>query len=376
MPGVQYPHWRPWWRWKASCSGCRVPSAPARASIVVTSRPSTWAARSVQDFTDSPSRCTVHAPQDDVSHPTFVPVRPSCSRRKYTRSVRGSTSASRRIPFTVTAICVTDPPPSGWSALRGNADPNTEVENARVAAEGTRGGTTRVLPRRARGGERGSPRAGTGPVVSNDPLGVERDPVARPGGAHHRGGPATAAQRNADDRGRRRGSVDEQERRVGAGELGGVRRPEVAAAERASREREGALGRIPRLTVEQLGDATGDGPGRHRTGGGRVGDRRQPVRVRLFLGSRPRLEHRVPGIRGALLGDDEGRERRDQHEQDHAGRRELHGEGVRAAPRHDRRDEGEGIAHVGQLVADAVNAADPVQVVPAPYRTEEAAIWG
>src|SRR5439155_15532157 len=140
--------------------------------------------------------------------------------------------------------------------------PNTEVENARVAAEGTRGEVTRVLPRRAGGGERGSPRAGTGPVVSDDPVGVERDPVARPRGAHHRGGPATAAQGNTDARRRRGGSVDEQERRVGAGELGGVRRPEVAAAERASREREGALGRIPRLNVEQLGDAAGDGPGR------------------------------------------------------------------------------------------------------------------
>ncbi len=46
-------------------------------------------------------------PQLDVSHPTFVPVSPRVSRRKYTRSVRGSTSASRIAPLTVTETCVT-----------------------------------------------------------------------------------------------------------------------------------------------------------------------------------------------------------------------------------------------------------------------------
>ena len=40
-----------------------------------------WTPSSVQDFADSPSTSTVHAPHDDVSHPTFVPVRPSRSRR-------------------------------------------------------------------------------------------------------------------------------------------------------------------------------------------------------------------------------------------------------------------------------------------------------
>ena len=49
--------------------------------MVVTSLPSAWTASTVHDFTDSPSRCTVHAPHDDVSHPMFVPVRPSTSRR-------------------------------------------------------------------------------------------------------------------------------------------------------------------------------------------------------------------------------------------------------------------------------------------------------
>ena len=38
--------------------------------------PSAWTASTVHDFTDSPSRWTVQAPQDDVSQPTLVPVRP------------------------------------------------------------------------------------------------------------------------------------------------------------------------------------------------------------------------------------------------------------------------------------------------------------
>ena len=48
--------------------------------MVVTEWPSAWAARTVQDFTASPSRWTVHAPQFEVSQPTWVPVSPSTSR--------------------------------------------------------------------------------------------------------------------------------------------------------------------------------------------------------------------------------------------------------------------------------------------------------
>ena len=49
--------------------------------MVVTSWPSACTARTLQDFTLRPSRCTVHAPQLLVSQPTTVPVFPSCSRR-------------------------------------------------------------------------------------------------------------------------------------------------------------------------------------------------------------------------------------------------------------------------------------------------------
>jgi hypothetical protein len=43
--------------------------------------PSACAASIVHDFTDSPSTSTVHAPHDDVSQPTLVPVSPHASRR-------------------------------------------------------------------------------------------------------------------------------------------------------------------------------------------------------------------------------------------------------------------------------------------------------
>ncbi len=105
MPGVQYPHCRPWFSWNACWSGC-IPSSPAMPSIVVISRPSAWTASIVQDLTDLPSTRTVHEPHVEVSHPTFVPVRPRCSRRKYTSSVRGSTSPSRGFPFTVKDTCL------------------------------------------------------------------------------------------------------------------------------------------------------------------------------------------------------------------------------------------------------------------------------
>src|SRR5713226_4415901 len=71
IPGVQKPHWRPWFSWKARWSGCS-PSSGATPSMVARSWPSAWTASSVQDFTDSPSMRTVHDPQEEVSQPTSV----------------------------------------------------------------------------------------------------------------------------------------------------------------------------------------------------------------------------------------------------------------------------------------------------------------
>src|SRR3954453_14236796 len=58
----------------------------------------------VHDFTGSPPTSTVHTPQLEVSQPQCVPVRPSVSRRKWTSSRRGSTSAVRASPLTGTGI--------------------------------------------------------------------------------------------------------------------------------------------------------------------------------------------------------------------------------------------------------------------------------
>src|SRR6476619_3565730 len=73
MPGVQYPHCRPWCSRNAACIGCSA-SPSARPSMVVTARPSACAASTVHDFTDSPSSSTVHAPHEVESQPMLVPV--------------------------------------------------------------------------------------------------------------------------------------------------------------------------------------------------------------------------------------------------------------------------------------------------------------
>src|SRR5687768_7944440 len=69
--------------------------------MVVTAAPSAWTAKIVQDLALRPSTRTVHAPHWLVSQPTCVPVRLSCSRRKCTSSMRGSTFAVRTLPLTV-----------------------------------------------------------------------------------------------------------------------------------------------------------------------------------------------------------------------------------------------------------------------------------
>src|SRR5213083_2586167 len=70
--------------------------------MVVTARPSACSASRVQDFTDSPSSNTVHAPHEVESQPTLVPVRPTTSRRYCTNRVRASISCSVDAPLTTT----------------------------------------------------------------------------------------------------------------------------------------------------------------------------------------------------------------------------------------------------------------------------------
>ena len=99
IPGVQYPHCNAWHSWNACCIGCNASLLSANPSMVVNSMPSTCAAKTVQDFMDSPFRWTVQAPQDEVSHPILVPVKPADSLMNWTRRVRGSTSSVWVTPF-------------------------------------------------------------------------------------------------------------------------------------------------------------------------------------------------------------------------------------------------------------------------------------
>ena len=61
----------------------------------------------VHDLTERPSSSTVQAPQDVVSQPMCVPVRPSRSRSTETSSSRGSIRTSCAAPLTV-SVTVTD----------------------------------------------------------------------------------------------------------------------------------------------------------------------------------------------------------------------------------------------------------------------------
>src|SRR5437868_3177149 len=132
--------------------------------MVVTSPPSAWTARTVQDFTDSPSRSTVQAPHEVVSQPTLVPVRPRLSRIRDTRRVRGSTSRRWARPFTVIAT--------------GTGDTDQRIH------------TRAWAPSRVR---QGGP-----PVPSRYP--VRGDPLRKGGG---RDGTESATPRGGDDRPRR-----------------------------------------------------------------------------------------------------------------------------------------------------------------------------
>ncbi len=61
---------------KACCIGWSSPSGDAIPSMVVTSAPWAWTASIVHDLADWPSMWMVHAPHEEVSHPTLVPVSP------------------------------------------------------------------------------------------------------------------------------------------------------------------------------------------------------------------------------------------------------------------------------------------------------------
>src|SRR5579872_4112922 len=98
-----------------------------KPSIVVTAEPDAWAASTVQDLTATPSMSTVQAPHWVVSHPTWVPVSPSSSRRKWTSSVRAATERWQETPFTVIDTVTSRSPVMRHRVLSGH----TSKVNAR-----------------------------------------------------------------------------------------------------------------------------------------------------------------------------------------------------------------------------------------------------
>ncbi len=72
-----------------------------KPSIVVISAPVASTVKTVHDFTVTPFKITVHAPQLPVAHPRWVPVNPRWSRKKSTSKVRVSTFAAHVVLLTV-----------------------------------------------------------------------------------------------------------------------------------------------------------------------------------------------------------------------------------------------------------------------------------
>src|SRR5690348_7434706 len=63
--------------------------------------------------TGCPLMCTVQAPQSDMPHPNFVPVRPSVSRRTHNSGIAGATSTVCGFPLSVNlTAAIPDPPQS------------------------------------------------------------------------------------------------------------------------------------------------------------------------------------------------------------------------------------------------------------------------
>src|SRR6185437_7081542 len=97
IPGVQKPHCNPWQCANACCTG----SSP-------------------------------QAPQLDVSHPQWEPVRPSSSRTKWISSSRGSMTLAYSVPLTLTVICTSGHPASSGYGAAQRADSQFAGEVALV----------------------------------------------------------------------------------------------------------------------------------------------------------------------------------------------------------------------------------------------------
>src|SRR5712691_8501817 len=105
IPVVQYAHWNAPASRKACCTGCRCPSF-SRPSMVVTGLPTAALTGIWQERRGIPPISTVQAPHWPSPQPYLLPVKPSSSRRTYSRGVSGSYCTGYRLPFTSISIAL------------------------------------------------------------------------------------------------------------------------------------------------------------------------------------------------------------------------------------------------------------------------------
>ena len=135
-----------------------------------------WTASIRHARTGSPSSRTVHAPQTPCSQPTCVPVSSRSPRRKSASVVRGSTTAVRRSPLTVTVIAASV---MSLRALdRGGQGPPHELARRRGGGSSARhaGRTADRCPRR-----RALPRRRTASRSAGPPVRARSAWIARTG---------------------------------------------------------------------------------------------------------------------------------------------------------------------------------------------------
>src|SRR3981081_39617 len=90
--------------------------------------------RLVQDLTTCPTSRTVQAPQFEVSHPIWVPVRSRFSRMKWTRRSRASTWVENSWPLTRNVTLQVDTGSTLTPVLLGHAERHAEAPAASTRA--------------------------------------------------------------------------------------------------------------------------------------------------------------------------------------------------------------------------------------------------
>ena len=202
MPGVQYPHCRPWFSMNACCIGCSVPSAAARPSMVVmlgcrrpgrpgscsSSRPRRRCGACRHRTTTCRTRCSCRSAR---------PAR-GCTARA---SVRGSTSSRVRRAVDGDADLHVMPPLRNDVASLGIM-PCREPAGSNRLGRGGVGGAFRDRGRAARWRSQARPAS---LALSRRPWGLPPDPVAVPLAGARRPAGSLALSRASAGRGTGRG---------------------------------------------------------------------------------------------------------------------------------------------------------------------------